>query len=69
MPKCDFNKVALQLCQAHQQFRVFEWNKNGNTRQGVQYGSSPSQVYLGNGVLKICSNVIGEHPCQSEQLY
>ena len=27
--------------------------------------SSPPEVYLGKGVLKICRKVTGEHPCQS----
>ena len=27
--------------------------------------SSPSEVFLGKGVLKICSKLTGEHPCQS----
>ena len=27
--------------------------------------SSPPQVFLGKGVLKVCSKFIGEHPCQS----
>ena len=27
--------------------------------------SSPPEVFLGNGVLKICSKFTGEHPCQS----
>ena len=25
--------------------------------------SSPSEVFLGKGVLKICSKFTGEHPC------
>lgn len=29
-----------------------------------RYGNSPSEVFLGTGVLKICSNFTGEHPCQ-----
>ena len=31
--------------------------------------SSPSEVFLGNGVLKICSKFTGEHPLRSKQLY
>ena len=27
--------------------------------------SSPPEVFLGKGVLKICSKFIGEHPCRS----
>ena len=27
--------------------------------------SSPSQVFLGKGVLKICSKLTGEHACQN----
>ena len=27
--------------------------------------SSPSEVFLGKGVLKICSKFTGEHPCRS----
>ena len=29
------------------------------------FRSSPSKVFLGKGVLKICSKFTGEHPCQS----
>ena len=29
-------------------------------------GSSPPWVFLGKGVLKICSKLTGEHSCQSE---
>ena len=29
------------------------------------YRSSPSEVFLGKGVLKICSKFTGEHPCRS----
>ena len=28
-------------------------------------GSSPPEVFLGQGVMKICSKVTGEHPCRS----
>ena len=28
-------------------------------------GSSPSEVFLGKVILKICSKFTGEHPCQS----
>ena len=28
--------------------------------------SSPPQVFLGKGILKICSKFTGEHPCRSE---
>ena len=30
-----------------------------------QCRSNPPEVFLGKGVLKICSKFIGEHPCQS----
>ena len=29
------------------------------------YKSSPPEVFLVKGVLKICSKFTGEHPCQS----
>ena len=29
------------------------------------YRSSPSELFLGKGVLKICSKFTGEHPCRS----
>ena len=29
------------------------------------FRSSPSEVFLGKGVLKICSKLTGEHPCRS----
>ena len=29
------------------------------------FGSSPPEVFLGKGVLKICSKFTGEHLCQS----
>ena len=29
------------------------------------FRSSPSEVFLGKGVLKICSKFTGEHPCRS----
>ena len=31
----------------------------------IQYRSSPPEVFLGKGVLKICSKFTGEHPCRS----
>ena len=31
----------------------------------IQYRSSPSEVFLGKCVLKICSKFTGEHPCRS----
>ena len=33
--------------------------------RSLKYGSSPSEVFLGQGVLKICSKFTGEHPCRS----
>ena len=30
-----------------------------------KYRSSHPEVFLGNGVLKICSKFTGEHPCRS----
>ena len=30
-----------------------------------RYRSSRSEVFLGKGVLKICSKFTGEHPCRS----
>ena len=30
-----------------------------------EWRSSPPQVFLGKGVLKICSKFTGEHPCQN----
>ena len=30
----------------------------------LTFRSSPSEVFLGKGVLKICSKCTGEHPCQ-----
>ena len=41
----------------------------------IKFRSSPSEVLLGKGVLKICSKFTGEHPCRSaisiklQQLY
>ena len=29
------------------------------------YRSSPTEVFLGKGVLKMCSKFTGEHPCWS----
>ena len=31
----------------------------------IYFRSSPPEVFLGKGVLKICSKFIGEHPCRS----
>ena len=31
----------------------------------LMYRSSPPDVFLGKGVLKICSKFTGEHPCRS----
>ena len=31
----------------------------------IIYGSSRPEVFLGKGVLKICSKFTGEHPCRS----
>ena len=31
----------------------------------IKFRSSHSEVFLGKGVLKICSKFTGEHPCQS----
>ena len=30
-----------------------------------KYSTSPPEVFLGKGVLKICSTFIGEYPCRS----
>ena len=32
----------------------------------LKYRSIPPEVFLGKGVLKICSKFTGEHPCRSE---
>ena len=31
----------------------------------IDYRTSPPKVFLGNGVLKICSKLTGKHPCGS----
>ena len=39
--------------------------KNGNNSLLLSLRSSRPEVFLGKGVLKICSKFIGEHPCRS----
>ena len=42
------------------------WEKNYlSIRPPVNNRSSRSEVFLGKGVLKICSEFTGEHPCRS----
>ena len=38
---------------------------NGTTFMTVKHSSSRPDVFLGKGVLKICSKFTGEQPCQS----
>ena len=53
-------KVAYQIFLKLQRPQ-FEKLSKGNPKTR----SSPSEVFLGKGVLKICSNITGEHPCRS----
>ena len=43
-------------------FQIILWNFSVLAKS---YRSSPPYVFLGKGVLKICSKSKGEHPCQS----
>ena len=54
MPKCDFNIVAKQL-------RVVLISTVG-------IRSSPPEMFLGKGVLKICRKSTGEDLCRSVNL-
>ena len=44
--------------------RLVEWN--GLKKQSLYFQKQPPRGVLSKGVLKICSNVAGEHPCRSE---
>ena len=44
---------------------ILYFNVCSITRQNVLFRSSRSEVFLGKGVLKICSKFTGEHPCRS----
>ena len=58
MPQCDFSKVALATV-----YYVYQKYNNMNTTKVSVMESSPSDVFLGKGVLKIYSRFTGEHPC------
>ena len=42
-----------------------KWTKIKHSYNMTDYRRSPPKVFLGNGVLKICSKLTGEHPCES----
>ena len=46
-----------------------DWEVISQNRVSIIYRRSRSEVFLGKGILKICSKFTGEHPCQSMQLY
>ena len=51
--KTEFQKVSMR------HMDIFEHETYG------EYRSSPSEVFLRTGVLKICSKFTAEHPCPS----
>ena len=69
---CFFRFIQFVLLYNKKQrnFQKFiEVKKKSSTHNQVllssRDGSSPSEVFLGKGVLKICSKFTGEHPCRS----
>ena len=66
---CFFRFIQFVLLYNKKQrnFQKFiEVKKKSSTHNQVSRdGSSPSEVFLGKGVLKICSKFTGEHPCRS----
>ena len=57
-----FWNLCLQQCCNHEKTLTYWFFKKD--RQ-VRFRSSPPEVFLRKGVLKICSKFTGEHPCRS----
>ena len=41
------------------------WNNHSSIERFENHRSNPPEVFLGKGVLKICSELTWEHPCRS----
>ena len=54
------NGLRHERVKLHDLFRIIY-----DTYEGYKSRSSPPEVFLGKGVLKICSKFTGEHPCQN----
>ena len=70
MGKKDYNDASLQehhkliISCDHKYPTAQVQLQTGNLRRSIR--SSHSEVFLGRGVLKICSKFTGEHPSRSE---
>ena len=63
-------KRKANFCELQEVSILYSWNvrlkeRNITTRCVVMYRSSPPEVFLAKGVLKICSKFTREHPCQN----
>ena len=68
MYDCDCDGAALEILKN----KKFQWPQGclnceplTCNRKCCNYRCSPPEVFLGKGVLKICSNFIGEHSCRN----